>query len=364
VDGVQLMKDLQAPVSMETMKSLLGMAEKLVDGLQNVNRPVEESLDSNFALICFSGNAIASPVEKEMKNWIVTKFVLASAPKVRYQALPGMLASSGVVQDSAGRSLCTIASNLNAFYARADRPLCTKYAKALNFLVDQYFAANRFHKQIVDLPNASMISKELVEKYDMQKCTAANLGCYKTNVSDYNEFDGTRKVQADNAFQNISEIVRKARIFNGDKIRVKQLIMQEVAYLSKNGRLPDDKTVERISHYYCNVAKWAGGLLDRLVEVPASDRRAVVMALESYSYSFDPVLFDMLTKDPAILKNLVEYVEECKKSDAQIGMDAMSLTSVNAWDIHVIITGNVGDRQALDPALNPNLATYYSHTYS
>ena len=357
-DGIRLMKDLHAPVGQETMKSLLDMAGKVSDALLDADRSFEESLDGSLASICFAGNGIASSVEKEEKNRIVSEFVLSSVPKVSVPDGTDRAGSAGFRQQTSGTRLLSSARSLAAFYGRAGGPLCAKYAKALEFLVDRYWMSNLFGRHAANDPNARDVPKALAEKYDMQNRTAAKPGRYRTEVSDYREFDGSATARAAEAAAAIDGIVGKPRIFAGDKVRAKHLAMQEIAFLARNGSFPDGEEVRRIANRYCRMAKWGGALLDRLEEVAVDKRKAVVLAMEAYGCSSDAKLFDMLAKDPEVLGRLALYVDQCERTDGQMG--APEGTSVSAWDIHTIVTGEIGMRQELDPAHNPHLATIYS----
>lgn len=359
-DGVQLMRELRAPVGADVMKALLDMAGKVADGLLDAKRPFDESLDENLASICFAGNRIESAVGKDDKNWIVTRFVLASAPKVSYPAMTNMVGSAGFRQQTCGMNLFSIAGNLKAFYSRVGGPLCSQYSKAVDFLIDRYLTEHVIKWQRTDEPNAYGVAKSLIEKYDVQNRTAAKLSKYKTEISDYHEFEGTKSAQAAEAVECMDAIIGKARIFAGDKIRVKHLAMQEVAFMSKNGRFPDSVTVQGIAHRYCRMAKWGGALLDRLAEISVDGRKAVMLALEAYGCSSDPKLFGMLTRTPEVLGDLVWYVGRCVEGDKRMGVPEG--TSVAAWDIHTLITGTVGIRQELDPRHNPHLDTCYSRS--
>ena len=104
---------------------------------------------------------------------------------------------------------------------------------------------------------------------------------------------------------------------------------------------------------------WGGALLDRLEkEVPVSHRKAVVLSLEAYDSSSDEKLFEMLTKDRAILDRVKEYIDECAANDERD--HAPEGTSVDAYHIHLILTGEVGAQMDLDSRQNPHLATVYS----
>ena len=147
---------------------------------------------------------------------------------------------------------------------------------------------------------------------------------------------------------------------DGDKVRVKQLALQHIAFVCKTsgGGLAREGVVN-ITSRYCRMARWGGALLDRLEkEVPVSHRRAVILSLEAYNCSSDAKLFDMLTKDRGTLNNVKAYIDECSEKD-RIG-HAFEGTSVEAYHIHTIITGEVGSQADLDPRRNPHLATIYS----
>jgi hypothetical protein len=357
-DGVRLMKDLHAPIGMDTMKFLLDMARKVSDGLLDSTKPFEESLDRRLSTICFAGNGIESAVDKESRNWIVTKFVMASTPKVRYPSTARMYGEEESPQRTCAANLLATVGSLRALYVRTDRALCEKYMKALDFLVDRYWETSQVDRYVAPAPNVNRISKELLEKYDMQNLAMAMPDKYKTKVSDFREFDGLRAAQATKAADVVDIISKKTRIFNGDKVRVRHLAMQEIAFLSRNGRFPDIEMVQRIAYRYCRMAQWGGGLMDRLAEISVEKRKAVVLAMEAYGYSCDAKLFDMLTKDAEVLDLVVRHVDECERRDGQ--MQILEGSSVTAWDIHVIITGKTGMQQELDPAQNPHLATIYS----
>ena len=149
-------------------------------------------------------------------------------------------------------------------------------------------------------------------------------------------------------------------MFDGDRDRVKQLVLQSIALRCRNGNdVPDDSTVRLITSRYCRMAKWGGALLDRLEkEVPVSHRKAVVLCLEAYDCSSDGRLFGMLTKDRVVLDRVKEYIDECSANDNRAG--AMEGTSVNAYYIHQILTGDVGSQMDLDSRQNPLLFNIYS----
>ena len=171
---------------------------------------------------------------------------------------------------------------------------------------------------------------------------------------------GRNPARANSAASLIDGVLAKSRIFEGDKVRVKQLALQHVAFVGKasGGALGRDAVV-RIASRYCQMAKWGGALLDRLEkEVPASHRKAVMLSLEAYGCSSDARLFDMLTKDREVLNSVKAYVDEC--SDRDRLNHAPDGTSVEAYHIHTIITGKVGSQEDLDPRRNPHLATIYS----
>ena len=358
-DGIQLMKDLHAPVDAETMKGLLDLAARTADGLLHADR-FAESLDRNLSALCFAGNGIQSPLERDGKNWIVSKFILASVPKVRYGESMDMSGRNVPEQRMCGDMMLSPSSrNLQAFYARAGGPLCARYAKAMEFLADRYWASGLCSRLNFDVVDAFHVPPALKEKYEMDVRTAVKPGNYKTSPGDYEEFAGIQE-HANSAASLIDGVLAKSRIFEGDKVRVKQLALQHVAFVGKasGGALGRDAVV-RIASRYCQMAKWGGALLDRLEkEVPASHRKAVMLSLEAYGCSSDARLFDMLTKDRDVLNGVKAYVDEC--SDRDRLNHAPDGTSVEAYHIHTIITGKVGSQEDLDPRRNPHLATIYS----
>ena len=358
-DGVRLMQDLHAPVGPSDMESLLEMAKKITDGILDSERPFAETVDRDFASACFAGNGIASAVGKDEKNWIVAKFVLASASKVRYRQAPGKTVCGESPQHDCARRVLSSFRNLQALYDRVGGPLCAKYSRALEFLVGQYWASGLCDRYGPDEANVCKVSKELLEKYEVSVRTGVKPGDFRTGFPDYREFDGCPKTRMAEAAATIDRIVGAGKILSGDKVRARQLIMQELAFLCRDGGFPDDDQVRDIANRYCRMAKWGGALLDRLEkEVPASRRKAVVLAMEAYDCSSDAKLFDMLTEDEKTLGFVDAYVGKCAMLDALA--DLPEGTSVKACDIHLILTGRPGVAEDLDPARNPHLSVIYS----
>lgn len=354
-DGIQLMKDLHAPVDAETMKGLLDLAAKTADGLFYAEF-FAESLDRNLAAICFAGNGIPSLLGKEEKNWTVAKFILASVPKVNYEEGVEQFGRKLFAQQICGdMMLSSFGRNLQAFYARVGGPLCTKYAQAMEFLSHRYWAAGLCSRFRFDEVDALQVPLALKEKYEIDSRTAVKPGNYKTLPSDYGEFAEMQEY-ANTAVTLIDGVLKRSRILEGDKVRVKQLALQQIAFECKtNGRRPSQEAIKSIASHYCQMAKWGGALLDRLEkEVPVSHRRAVMFSLEAYNCSSDAKLFDMLTKDMDILNNVKNYI------DKYCNEHALGGTPVEAYHIHTIITGKVGLQADLDPRRNPHLATIYS----
>ena len=317
-------------------------------------------MDRNLALVCFAGNGIKSLLGKEEKNWIVAKFMLASVPKVRYEEgverSGRMISAQRVCGDML---LSSFGRNLQAFYARVGGSLCTKYAKALEFLTDRYWTEGVCGKFSFDEVDAFQVSTALKEKYEIDSRTAVKPENYKTSPRDYNEFTGIQS-DANAAEAFVDGVLKNARILDGDKVRVKQLALQHIAFICKTsgGGLAREGVVN-ITSRYCRMARWGGALLDRLEkEVPVSHRRAVILSLEAYNCSSDAKLFDMLTKDRGTLNNVKAYIDECSEKDRI--WHAFEGTSVEAYHIHTIITGEVGSQADLDPRRNPHLATIYS----
>jgi hypothetical protein len=358
-DGLQLMKDLHAPVDAETMKGLLALTEKTVNGLLHAES-FFESLDRNLASVCFAGNGIKSLLGKEEKNWIVAKFILASVPKVHYEEgverSGRMISAQRVCGDML---LSSFGRNLQAFYARVGGPLCTKYAKALEFLTDRYWTEGVCGKFSFEEVDAFQVSTALKEKYEIDSRTAVKPENYKTSPRDYNEFAGIQS-DANAAEAFVDGVLKNARILDGDKVRVKQLALQHIAFVCKtSGGVVAREGVVNITSRYCRMARWGGALLDRLEkEVPVSHRRAVILSLEAYNCSSDAKLFDMLTKDRGTLNNVKAYIDECSEKE-RMG-HALEGTCVQAYHIHTIIAGEVGSQVDLDPMRNPHLATIYS----
>jgi hypothetical protein len=81
--------------------------------------------------------------------------------------------------------------------------------------------------------------------------------------------------------------------------------------------------------------------------------------LERYDFSSDKKLFDMLVKNRKALKSIKEHVDECEKRDVRMGIPEGS--SVQASDIHTILTGEVASREKFDPKRNIRLSAFYSH---
>ena len=190
--------------------------------------------------------------------------------------------------------------------------------------------------------------------------TKANAEKYRTKISDYSEFDGMGMARMTEMSNLIDGVIGRSRILEGDRVRVRQLVLQELAFSAhsgKGGGIPDD-TVRFVTNRYCGMAKWGGALLDRLEkEVPVNCRQAVILAMEAYDCSSDVKLFDMLTKDREIMKSIIVYINECVKRD---GRPLLEGISVKAWEIHTILTGDMGLMSDFDPKRNPRLATIYS----
>ena len=362
-DGVQLMKDLKTAVDAETMASLLNMAKKVTDGILHPENAVCDSIDRNLSSICFTGSAIDSGINKDEKNWIVTKFILTTAAKVSYPQPTNTTGSDVVRQRTCGTRILSSARDLQVLYTRAGGPLCAKYARALEFLADRYWMSDLYDQYNADEPNVCNVSEELLEKYEVQKRTEAKIDRYKIEVMDYRALDGLQESRKEELAALIDGIVGKSQILASDKTRVKQLVLQDIAYhcqVSK-GELPDDKEIRQVTQRYCRLAKWGGSLLDRLEnEVPADSRKAVVLVLASYDFSSDRKLFDMLVKNQKVLKSIKEYVDECEKRDVRMGIPEGS--SVQASDIHTILTGQLASREKFDSKRNIHLSAFYSHS--
>ena len=362
-DGVQLMKDLKTAVYAGTMESLLNMAKKVTDGILAPENSVCDSIDRNLSSVCFAGNTIASEMNKDKKNWIVTKFLLSTAAKVSYSQTTNRIGENVAHQRTCGSRILSSARDLQVLYTRAGGPLCAKYARALEFLADRYWMSDSYDQYDADEPNVCNVSKALLEKYEVHKRTEAKIDGYKIEITDYREFDGLQESQKKELTALIDGIVGRARILAYDRIRVKQLVFQDIAYhcqISK-GALPDDEEIRHATQRYCRLAKWGGSLLDRLEnEVPADSRKAVVLVLERYDFSSDKKLFDMLVKNQKVLKSIKEYVDECEKRDVRMGIPEGS--SVQASDIHTILTGEVASREKFDPKRNIRLSAFYSHS--
>ena len=362
-DGVQLMKDLKTAVDAVTLSSLLNMAKKVTDGILDPENSVCDSIDRNLSSICFTGSAIDSGINKDEKNWIVTKFILATAAKVSYPQPTNTTGSDAVRQRTCGSRILSSARDLQVLYTRAGGPLCAKYSRALEFLADRYWMSDLYDQYNADEPNVCNVSEELLEKYEVQKRTEAKIDRYKIEVTDYRALDGLQESRKEELAALIDGIVGKSQILASDKTRVKQLVLQDIAYhcqVSK-GALPDDKEIRQVTQRYCRLAKWGGSLLDRLEnEVPAGFRKAVVLVLESYDFSSDRKLFDMLVKNQKALKSIKEYVDECEKRDVHMGIPEGS--SVQASDIHTILTGQLAAREKFDSKRNIHLSAFYSHS--
>jgi hypothetical protein len=82
--------------------------------------------------------------------------------------------------------------------------------------------------------------------------------------------------------------------------------------------------------------------------------------LESYDFSSDKKLFDMLVKNQKALKSIKEYVDECEKRDVRMGIPEGG--SVQASDIHTILTGQLPAREKFDSKRNIHLSAFYSHS--
>ena len=357
------MKDLKTAVDAVTLSSLLNMAKKVTDGILDPENSVCDSIDRNLSSICFTGSAIDSGINKDEKNWIVTKFILATAAKVSYPQPTNTTGSDVVRQRTCGTRILSSARDLQVLYTRAGGPLCAKYARALEFLVDRYWMSDLYDQYNADEPNVCNVSEELLEKYEVQKRTEAKIDRYKIEVTDYRALDGLQESRKEELAALIDGIVGKSQILASDKTRVKQLVLQDIAYhcqVSK-GALPDDKEIQQVTQRYCRLAKWGGSLLDRLEnEVPAGFRKAVVLVLESYDFSSDRKLFDMLVKNQKVLKSIKEYVDECEKRDVRMGIPEGS--SVQASDIHTILTGQLASREKFDSKRNIHLSAFYSHS--
>lgn len=362
-DGVRLMKDLHATIDAETMERLFLMAETALRDIVDEGKPFAEYMDKNLASICFAGGGIQSAMDNGEKNWVVTKFILSSMMKIRC-GFRGMV--SDVVrspqQVCGAYVLSPSARNLKAFYARAGGPLCARYAKALEFLIDLYWKYGNGGRYQPDAANAFSVPKNLKEKYGIDERTVAKPGAYKTKVTDYKEFEGGGMGGATGVSGWIDDVIKGRRMFAGDKTRVKQLAMQHVAHFHQEnkGMFPDEAAVRRIANRYCRLAQWGGNLLDRLEkEVPVIYRKAVILALEAYDCSSDEKLFDMLTKDHGTLVRLKMYIDDCVESEARHNVpEGMS---VAAWDIHTVLTGKVGLQSDLNVLQNPHLSVIYSY---
>ena len=362
-DGVQLMKDLKTAVDAETMASLLNMAKKVTDGILHPENAVCDSIDRNLSSICFAGNTIASEIDKDEKNWIVTKFVLSAAAKVSYPQTTNRIGENAAQQYTCGTRILSSARDLQSLYTRAGGPLCAKYARALEFLADRYWMSDLYDQYNADEPNVRNVSDALLEKYEMQKRTMAKSDRYKIKITDYREFDGLQESREKELAAFIDEIVSRARILPSDKTRVKQLVLQDIAHhcQASKGRLPDDKEIRQTAQRYCRLAQWGGALLDRLAnEVPVSFRKAVILVLAGYDFSSDRKLFDMLTKNQKVLKSIKEYVDECEKGAVRTGMPEGS--SVQASYIHTILTGQSAPHEKFDSNRNIHLSAFYSHS--
>ena len=362
-DGVQLMKDLKTAVDAETMASLLNMAKKVTDGILHPENAVCDSIDRNLSSICFAGNTIASEIDKDEKNWIVTKFVLSAAAKVSYPQTTNRIGENATQQYTCGTRILSSDRDLQALYTRAGGSLCAKYARALEFLADRYWMSDLYDQYNADEPNVRNVSDALLEKYEMQKRTKAKSDRYKIKITDYREFDGLQESRKKELAAFIDEIVSRARILPSDKTRVKQLVLQDIAHhcQASKGRLPDDKEIRQTAQRYCRLAQWGGALLDRLAnEVPVSFRKAVVLVLAGYDFSSDRKLFDMLTKNQKVLKSIKEYVDECEKGAVRTGMPEGS--SVQASYIHTILTGQSAPHEKFDSNRNIHLSAFYSHS--
>ncbi len=359
-DGIRLMKDLHAPVDADTMKRLLDMVKNTADGISS-GGTFAEATDRNLAAVCFAGNGISSVLGSDEKNRTVMEFILSSVPKVRYAEVADSFGiTTSTQRRCADMLLSSLGRDLRAFYARVGGPLCAKYAQAMDFLVDKYWKSGLCSKLRSDDVSAFHVPDALKEKYEIEIRAAVKPGACVTSPGGYIELVGARAARADAAGALIDDIVRKSRIFNGDRDRVKQLVLQSIAWHCRNGGdVPDDSTVRRVANRYCRMAKWGGALLDRLEkEVPVSHRKAVVLCLEAYDCSSDGTLFDMLTKDGAVLGRVKEYIDECSANDSREG--APEGMSVDAYHIHQILTGKVGLQKDLDPKQNPLLFCFYS----
>ena len=359
-DGVQLMKDLHAPIDANTMKSLLNLVKNTADGI-SAGGTFAEATDRNLASVCFAGNGISSVLGTDEKNRVVTEFILSSVPKVRYAEVTDRLGNvTSTQRNCADIILSSLGRDLRAFYSRVGGPLCAKYAQALDFLVDKYWKSGLCNKIRPDEVNAFHVPEALKKKYETEIRTAVKPGACVTSPGGYVELTGARAERANAAGVLIDGILARNRMFDGDRDRVKQLVLQSIALRCRNGNdVPDDSTVRLITSRYCRMAKWGGALLDRLEkEVPVSHRKAVVLCLEAYDCSSDGRLFDMLTKDRVVLDRVKEYIDECSANDNRAG--AMEGTSVNAYYIHQILTGEVGSQMDLDSRQNPLLFNIYS----
>jgi len=359
-DGIQLMKDLHAPIDANAMKRLLELTKNTADGMAD-GGAFAETIDRNLSAICFAGGGINSVLGRDEKNWTVARFILSSVPKVRYEEVAdpfGRIVSTQ--RKCADMALSSSCRNLRAFYARVGGPLCAKYAQALDFIVGKYWKSGMCSSVQSDVVNAFQVPAALKEKYEIDIRTAVKPGVCVTSPAGYEEFGGVRAERANAVDLLIAGVVEKSRMFGGDRERVKQLVLQSIAWSCRNGKgVPDDSTIRRITNRYCRMAMWGGALLDRLEkEVPVSHRKAVVLSLEAYDSSSDEKLFEMLTKDRAILDRVKEYIDECAANDDRD--HAPEGTSVDAYYIHQILTGKVGAQADLDPRQNPHLATVYS----
>ena len=362
-DGVQLMKDLHAPIDAETMGRLLRMAETALGDIVDAEKSFTEYMDRNLASICLEGGGIRSEVAKNEKDWIVAKFILSSMAKLRCEFRESVSDVARFPQQVCGSyMLSSSARNLKAFYARAGGPLCAQYARALEFLIDLYWEGGNGVWYQVDSANAFNVSKAVREKYGMDERTGTKPDAYRIRAEDYKEFEGGGMARAVVAVKWIEESIAGRRMFDGDKVRVKQLALQHIAHFHQEnkGMFPDEVVVRRIANRYCRLAQWGGNLLDRIEkEVPVIYRKAVILALEAYDCSSDEKLFEMITKDRDTLVRLKMYIDECAETDAR--HNAPEGMSVTAWDIHMILTGEVGSQSDLDMLRNPHLSVIYSY---
>ena len=359
-DGVQLMKDLHAPVNAGDMKLFLDMAKDFVNGIYSGDS-LEESLDENMIKICAAGQNVQSCVETEKRDWTVAKFILASIPKVRFAPASNRIGEMEFQQQvCGGLVLSSSVRDLRAFYARVEDPRCTQCAKAIEFLADRYWKAGVSIGAHTETVNANTVPKALKEKYEVGIRTVVRPEGCRTEPEDFVELSGHRASQAKSAAAMIDGILAKNNILGDDKAMVKQLALQYIAFVCKaSGGIPGRDAIVRMTNRYCRMAKWGGALLERLAkEVPVNCHKAVILSMEAYDSSSDGLLFDMITKDRVVLNSIKTYIDECLNVDSKY--NAPEGTSVEICQLHMILTGKSESRSNLDMRQNPHLATIYS----